>query len=96
VSGGVCTFTENGSFTFTYHDDYGNQGSETVTVSWIDKIAPTCDVLYNPNTNTNGNVVASLTNCNETVILTNNPNTNYTFTGNGSFTFQFRDPAGNT
>jgi hypothetical protein len=97
ASGGeaIHTFTGNTSFTFTYHDDYGNQGSETATVTRIDKIAPTCTVAYNPPTNTNGNVVASLTNCSENIIVTNNPNQNYTFTGNGDFTFHFRDGAGN-
>jgi hypothetical protein len=40
--------------------------------------------------------MASLTNCNETIIVTNNPDTNYIFTGNDTFTFQFRDQAGNT
>ncbi|GHV23181.1 hypothetical protein FACS1894176_04680 [Bacteroidia bacterium] len=95
-SGWYHTFTGNGSFTFTYQDAYGNNGSEIATVTRIDKISPTCDVSYSPATNTNGNVVASLTNCSETIIVTNTPNTNYTFTGNGSFTFQFSDPAGNT
>jgi len=31
------TFTENGNFTFTFIDAYGNTGSTTATVSWIDK-----------------------------------------------------------
>ena len=33
------TFTENGNFTFTFTDAYGNTGSAIATVSWIDKTA---------------------------------------------------------
>ncbi|MDR2541116.1 MAG: hypothetical protein LBD11_05030 [Candidatus Peribacteria bacterium] len=50
-----------------YHDDYGNNGSETAIVSRIDKTAPTCMISYNPSTNTNQDVVASLINCSETI-----------------------------
>ncbi|WP_198510268.1 hypothetical protein [Bacillus solitudinis] len=38
------TFTENGEFTFTAVDAAGNETSETITVSNIDKIAPTLTV----------------------------------------------------
>ena len=31
------TFTDNGSFTFTFQDTAGNTGSATATVNWIDK-----------------------------------------------------------
>ena len=34
------TFTQNGSFTLEYTDEYGKPGSETFTVNWIDKEPP--------------------------------------------------------
>jgi len=39
--GNSHTFTNNGSFTFSFQDAAGNTGSATATVSNIDKIAPT-------------------------------------------------------
>jgi parallel beta-helix repeat protein len=40
-AGGLThTFIENGSFTFTFVDDAGNEGSVEATVSNIDKVAP--------------------------------------------------------
>ena len=42
---------------------------------------------------TNQDVIAILTWCDETIIA---HTTEYTFTGNGSFTFEFQDLAGNT
>ncbi|MDR2541319.1 MAG: hypothetical protein LBD11_06230 [Candidatus Peribacteria bacterium] len=87
------TFTGDGSFTFEFVDQYGNTGSETATVTRIDKTAPTCTIDYNPSTNTNQDVIATLTGCSETV--TPYPQS-YTFTGNGSYTFNFADLVGNT
>jgi hypothetical protein len=94
ASGGeaIHTFATNGNFTFHFHDDYGNQGSETAIVTRIDKTAPTCSVIYNPSTNTNGEVIANLTNCSETITGTA---LSYTFTGNGNYTFTFTDLVGN-
>ena len=37
VLSGTCTFTGNGSFTFTFQDTYGNTGSATATVFRIDE-----------------------------------------------------------
>ena len=31
-------FTRNGEFIFTYRDGAGNEGSQTITVDWIDKV----------------------------------------------------------
>ena len=31
---------ENGTYTFYYKDNFGNQGSYTVEVDWIDKVVP--------------------------------------------------------
>ncbi len=83
-------FANTGSFTFTYQDAVGNTGSSTATVTWIDKIAPTANVIY---TNTWANVLATLS-WSET--LTGQNTTSKLFTGNGSFTFTFSDLAGNT
>ncbi|MNI35690.1 Xyloglucanase Xgh74A precursor [compost metagenome] len=61
----------------------------------IDKIAPTATVTYSTTSPTNKDVVATIT-PSETVTVTNNcGSTSYTFTANGSFTFEFRDGAGN-
>jgi large repetitive protein len=42
------SFTENGSFTFEYADEDGNEGTMTATVSNIDKIAPVLKVTLSP------------------------------------------------
>jgi Flp pilus assembly protein TadG len=91
------TFTGNGSFTFEFVDSYGNTGSETANVTWIDKTAPSCSVTYSTTGNTNQDVTAMLTGCSEAVTVTNNGgSTNYTFPTNGSFMFEFTDAVGNT
>jgi hypothetical protein len=91
------TFTGNDTFTFEFTDAYGNTGSVTATVTWIDKTPPTCSIDYTPTTDTNQDVVAILTGCSEAVTVMNNSgSTNHTFTGNGSFTFDFSDHVGNT
>ena len=55
------TFTANGSFTYEFVDSYGNTGSETATVDWIDKTAPTAtSVSYSPDGNTNQPVEVTL------------------------------------
>ncbi|GHV23471.1 hypothetical protein FACS1894176_01340 [Bacteroidia bacterium] len=55
-----------------------------------------CSVLYTTTGTTNQDVVATLTGCNEPIVITNNSgNANYTFTGNGFFLYFFRDIAGN-
>jgi hypothetical protein len=41
------TFATTGSFTFTYQDSYGNTGSTTATVNWIDKIPVVGTISYN-------------------------------------------------
>ncbi|MFA6256572.1 MAG: immunoglobulin-like domain-containing protein, partial [Candidatus Absconditabacterales bacterium] len=90
------TFTGNGSFIFEFEDAVGNTGSTTATVTWIDKTAPTGTISYNPATATSGNVIATLSGS-EAIIITNNGGlSGHTFTGNGSFIFEFQDLAGNT
>lgn len=89
------TFIQNGSFTFQFQDATGNIGSATADVTWIDRTPPTATITYSPSANTSGSVVATLV-PSENVTVTNNAGSrNFTFTQNGSFTFQFQDAAGN-
>lgn len=96
------TFTGNGSYIFTFSDLAGNTGSVTATVANIDKIIPTATVSLLPGNPgswnyVSGNIVATLTWHSEALTITNNAwSANYTFTGNGSFIFNFVDGAGNT
>lgn len=93
------TFTGNGNFTFTFSDLAGNTGSVVATVANIDKTAPTATVSLLPLSWSyiSGNIVATLTWYSEVLTITNNAwSANYTFTGNGSFIFNFADAAGNT
>jgi len=91
------TFTSDGSFTFEFVDSLGNTWSALAEVSWIDKTKPSATVIYLPETATNQNVIATLTGFTKTwVTVTNNSWLSYTFTGNGSFTFEFVDAVGNT
>ncbi len=97
VSGGnTHTFDNNTSFTFQYSDkeDEDNIKEHVAKVTWIDKVAPTAEIAYT--TKTNGEVVATLTNESEKIIITNNGfSREYTFKKNGEFTFVFEDEAGN-
>ena len=92
------TFTENGTFTFEFADLAGNTWSATATVNRIDTTKPTATITYSPTswTTTSRDVVATIS-LGETGTITNNDwLTWYTFTGNGTFTFEFADLAGNT
>ena len=94
------TFTDNGQFTFEYKDTADENDWEikqhTAKVNWIDKIAPTAEIRYNTQEETNKPVVARLVNESEQIIITNNGTSReYTFTDNGQFTFEFMDKAGN-
>ncbi len=88
-------FEENGAFTFEYIDEDGNEGKTKVVVDWIDKIAPTATIEYSIKDFTNQNVTATLIPSEEIEITNNNGKNTYTFTENGSFTFEFKDKAGN-
>ena len=91
-------FTGNSSFTFEFNDWVGNTWDATATVSRIDKDSPSCETIqYSTNSPTSWDVEAVLTWCSESITVTNNSgSTGYIFTGNGSFTFEFNDWAGNT
>ncbi len=93
-------FENNGEFVFKYKDPSDKDDVEvkehTAKVDWIDKDAPTATIKYSIDTTTNEPVTASLVDESESIIITNNSmNREYTFTENGSFTFKFKDEAGN-
>ena len=90
------TFTENGEFTFEYVDKAGNKGSSLVKVNNIDKVNPTASVVYSETEFTNKDVIVTLVDASEEITITNNDGKNtYTFTENGTFTFEFTDKVGN-
>ncbi len=90
-------FLSNGEFTFEFVDAAGNKGTATAKVDWIDTKAPKATIEYDITSLTNKNVTASISFDEENVTVTNNnKKTNYVFTKNGEFTFEFRDAAGNT
>lgn len=101
------TVTENGSYTYRIRDNAGNETVRTVTVSNIDKIAPTATLTQSPTNFTNGNVTLSLSAPQDTgvsglkrIFLPNGSQvfpvaTNYTVTENGTYDFIIEDNAGN-
>jgi hypothetical protein len=89
------TFTENGTFLFTFEDPSGNTGELLATVDRIDKVPVTWYVEYSPASLTNQDVVATITWFNKTWVIID-ISQNYTFTGNGTYSFTYRDLAGNT
>lgn len=96
VEKNTYTFKENGEYTFEFRDKAGNKGTAVAKVSWIDKIAPTAEAKYSTTNPTNQNVIVTLINESEEIIVTNNNGSKeYTFEQNGEFTFEFKDKAGN-
>ncbi len=89
-------FLSNGEFTFEFVDAAGNKGTATAKVDWIDTKIPKATIKYDIKSLTNKNVTVSISFDKEDVTVTNNNGkTNYVFTQNGTFTFQFQDAAGN-
>ncbi|MDR6555359.1 immunoglobulin-like domain-containing protein [Paenibacillus qinlingensis] len=91
------TFTENGSFTFDFEDEAGNLVHKTAIVNWIDKEAPLAQLTYSSSNWTKDPVEVniSFTDASSVAVTNNNGNRHYSFTENGTFTFEFRDSAGN-
>lgn len=90
------TFNENGEFKFKFRGPYGNEGEATAKVTWIDNTIPTATVKYDITDKTNKNVVATLDKKDKNLTITNNDGKDtYTFTENGSFTFEFTNELGN-
>lgn len=90
------TFTENGEFTFEFVGPYGNAGVATARVDWINKDIPSADITYNYTELTNQDVIATLSSDDNITITNNDGNNTYTFTENGTFTFEFVNDLGNT
>lgn len=87
-------FTDNDSFTFIFEKD-GVEGNAIATVSNIDKVAPTASIVYSEIVGMNA-ILATLTNTSEDIIITNNNGSSkYVFMENGTFTFEYKDLAGN-
>ena len=93
----TITFAENGIFEIEFEDLFGNVGEAlTVEVYWIDRIAPIATVVFNIETQTNQDVIATITFDKDDVTIINNYGSNEKiFTENGEFTFEFIDLAGN-
>jgi len=99
------TFKENGEFTFEFVDEYGNKGSTTARVDWIDKIPPKANVVFSTTEVTNGEVVATLefdkeniTILSEDVQVSENPvdhSKTITFDDNATYELRFADELGN-
>lgn len=63
----------------------------------LDTTPPNAEIHYSTTGLTNNNVTVLLTGISEEIIITNNDgNPSYEFSSNGTFTFQFKDLAGNT
>ncbi len=93
---GSYVFRENGEHIFRIQDKAGNISEIVAKVDWIDKVAPTAQITYDILDKTNSNVVATLTNESEDIIvLNNNGSRNFVFNKNGEFTFEIQDKAGN-
>jgi uncharacterized protein YpmS len=100
--------TANGTYTFVIYDNAGNSKTESITVSNIDKTAPTGNLTQTPITWTSGNVTLNLTSVNDAggSILKNIQLPNGTLvtglsasqvvTTNGTYSFVIYDNAGNS
>lgn len=88
-------FTRNGEFIFTYRDGAGNEGSQTITVDWIDKEVPIGIIEYSDYNVCRGPVTASISFNKPNVTISNNPDNTFIFNDNGEFTFEFADELGN-
>ena len=89
-------FTDNGQWTFTLTNENGTR-QFGINVVDIDRASPTANILYSTVYPTSDTVTASIINQNEQITITNNGwSTDYIFTENSSFTFEYIDRAGNT
>ncbi|MCQ1530301.1 DUF5011 domain-containing protein [Lutispora saccharofermentans] len=89
----ICT--ENKIIEVAVVDTAGNETVKAFDVNYIDRKKPTAEIAYTPLTGTNGDVKAVLIMNEPGRILTNSGKTEYIFTQNGEFVFEFEDYAGN-
>ncbi|KAA8997248.1 hypothetical protein F4V43_18335 [Paenibacillus spiritus] len=97
-SGNTFNVKENGFYAFDIVDLNDSARTDTLymVVKNVDGTPPVGWIDYKTTAWTNGNVTVKL-NASEPVMVMNNGGSNvYTFTENGSFTFEFKDQAGNT
>lgn len=92
--------TANGYYTFDLTDltDPTRKEKLIIVVANIDGTAPEATIEYLTASTTagvSGNITAKLRPSEPVAVTNNGGNHTYTFTDNGSFTFQFRDEAGN-
>ncbi len=85
------TFVDNGEYTFEFMDEAGNKRSKTVSVNWIDKVAPNAYIEYTPSTTTEGKVTAKIYSDEQITITNNNGSDTHIFTENGEFEFTYED-----
>ncbi len=85
------TFEDNGTYTFEFVDELGNLGSAEAVVNWINKKLPVVNIVYDITEKTNKDVVATISfeESDDVVIVNNDGNNSYTFTENGTFTFEY-------
>ncbi len=91
----TITFLSNDTVELRFQDTLGNVGSKTITVDWIDTVAPTAEVTFDKVHLTDGEVVATLVPSEDVTVTNNDGSLTHTFTKNGDFTFEFIDKAGN-
>ncbi len=84
-------FTD-GVYKFELFDKGGNP---TAFMFEVDSVLPTATIEYSIEDRTNEEVVATLKPSEEVTITNNNGKDTYTFSENGTFTFEFVDRAGN-
>lgn len=101
------TFKQNGSFAFEFEDAAGNRGTAEASVGHIDREKPQVNVRYmtsgghpyDPMDWTHLEVTAELIGTDNSgsplIVLNNGGSHQYTFSDNGTFTFQVQDAAGN-
>lgn len=88
-------FEDNSTYTFTYTDANGAQHTAQAAVTWIDRIAPTGQVVYSFEGWTNQPVTATLEQLSEDVTFADGSDGSYVFDTNRDYTFTIRDAAGN-
>lgn len=97
LTGSSFVVSANGTYTVYAKDEAGNETVQTITISNIDKIAPTIALTRNGNviqvTATDANGVKSIKLPNGSVV--NGSTASYTITQNGTFTFEATDNANN-
>ncbi len=79
--------TQNGPVRFEVRDAAGNVGIVEQTVDWIDKSGIAAEIIYTPHED--GTITAALSTSQPVTVTNNGGSPEYTFTENGSFTFEY-------